>query len=842
MWTSTVGLVNGKHRYLTAEAFGFKVNSNGQQLKRRQQWTIEPFPENTGPDGSISSSASVSSQCPSQIQAIVNPLQQPLNTNDPCILTLGGPLVTASLNSVKSSSNGSASSDQDAYGEEHENVAIKSHLNKYLAVDSFGNVTCDSDEKTETARFTITICSMSQGRNKDEHIFWAFKNVERGYYLGTTDDGMICCNAKMPKSRAELWHLHLLPARGASFFAIKSLGRKRFARVTREDGVLKKSESVQVQLDANISWGAETLFQFEYHDGGRYTLLTSDNKLLTNEGKCIDWMARGDSGNISLPPPECLFTLEYHSGYLAFRDSFSQYLAAAGRSSVLRSRSVGVSRDELFVFESVPVQVSMKATFNNRWVSIKQGVDLSANQTETTSHYETFQLTFHKQTQNWSIMTHDCNFWTVSQNTNTVSVCRPGDYEGLTRGQFRLIWSDFDATFSLKYVNLNRQERWIAARKSGQLFLSNGNHEPVKFVMRFQNRRLLNLRPVDGNGFVGLRSGGSKQVEANKTMPDSMLVEYSELPTTPTHTSGALDQVSGQTANVNPSDNGSNEYKVINVFNVRLNNTKMGASVFERANISNQPATAKSKPQQTPEDYVVAADTRTLGQKEIDCGTDANNNCMESFENPDEASKSNGDCGVELTSAPSVASIINSFSNAKITNQPAVVNTEQKSHNQRVVGATVSRLASSYESSNGTNNQLGVLLDSDTVSVVTSCSSTSSSVSSSGATAIYSDCNNVLSGGGGSRNTLADQVAQSECCHLKLLSSCKYLVVGDGPDSNVLCDATNKACAQAWILELRSHNSIAIRASDNQAYMQLGTNGTIFLQRCEPSDASLWEF
>jgi len=63
-----------------------------------------------------------------------------------------------------------------------------------------------------------------------EQISWAFRNVTRGYYLGATADGMIQCNAKMPQSRAELWHVHLIPARGATMFALKSIGRKRYAR------------------------------------------------------------------------------------------------------------------------------------------------------------------------------------------------------------------------------------------------------------------------------------------------------------------------------------------------------------------------------------------------------------------------------------------------------------------------------------------------------------------------------------------------------------------------------------------------------------------------------------
>lgn len=848
MWSSTVGLVNGKHRYLTAETFGFKINSNGQQLKRRQQWTIEPFPENLGPDGSISSAASVSSQCQPVQHQVSSPQQ--VDLNNPCILTFSSAPVGSSLTSVKSSSNGSSASDQDVCGEEHENVAIKSHLNKYLAVDSFGNVTCDSDEKTENARFTITICSMSQGRSKDEHIFWAFKNVERGYYLGTTEDGMICCNAKMPKSRAELWHLHLLPARGASFFAIKSLGRKRFARVTADESmqVKQSEESVQVQLDATISWGQETLFQFKYHDGGRYSILTSDNKHLTNEGKCVSWRAEDEA---QLPPPECLFTLEYHSGFLAFRDSFSHYLAAAGRSSVLRSRSIGVSRDELFAFEAAPIQVSLKATFNNRWVSIKQGVDLSANQTDTTSKFETFQMTYHKQTQNWSIMTQDCNFWTVSQNTNTVAVCRPGDYEGLTRGQFRLVWSDSDATFSLKYVDPSRQERWISARKSGQLYMGSGGQEPVKFIMRFQNRRLINLRPFDGSGFVGLKGGSSKQLEANKTAPDTIAIEYSDMPSSSVPNGLVINDHSHLKTNsaaLKSVDEELNEQRTIKVFNVRLNSTKIGSGAIDRFNnVSSNKSTAKLREQVIEERGTPIAGE---SQGKTDCGTDdnnnSNNNCIESFEADEVVAKTtNG--SVESSSTPSVASIINSFSSStKLSNvdQNSTVDQSSKQNTPARMGSTVSKLASSFENSspNGSFAQHQQNDTIDTASVMTSCSTGSASSSSilsngSAPTALNNGNNDSQKG-----SNIPDQVAQSECCYMKIVSNDKYLVAGDANDPSIVCDATNKACAQSWIVELRSHNSIAIRASDNHAYIQLGTNGTIFLSRCDPAKASLWEF
>lgn len=97
-------------------------------------------------------------------------------------------------------------------------VCLKSHLNKYLAVDQFGNVTCESDDCDAEAKFTITFTPEG---------FWALKNEVRGYFLGSSTDKLIC-SAKIP-GKAEFWTPHLQARPQVN---IRSVGRKRYAHLS----------------------------------------------------------------------------------------------------------------------------------------------------------------------------------------------------------------------------------------------------------------------------------------------------------------------------------------------------------------------------------------------------------------------------------------------------------------------------------------------------------------------------------------------------------------------------------------------------------------------------------
>lgn len=213
----TIGLINSKFRYLTAETFGFKINANGSSLKKKQIWTLEP-----------------------------------------------------------------AAGDSTIY--------LRSHLDKYLAVDSFGNVTCESEEHDPGSKFQISVADDGSGR-------WAFRNVVRGYFLGASSD-KLTCTAKIPGD-SEFWLVHLAARPQVN---LRSIGRKRFAHLS--------DNLEEIHVDANIPWGEDTLFTLEFRleESGKYALHTCNNKYLSREGKLVEHCN-----------PNCLFSAEYHQGALALR-------------------------------------------------------------------------------------------------------------------------------------------------------------------------------------------------------------------------------------------------------------------------------------------------------------------------------------------------------------------------------------------------------------------------------------------------------------------------------------------------------------------------------------------
>lgn len=363
-------------------------------------------------------------------------------------------------------------------------VCLRSHLDKILAVDQYGNVTCENDEKDNGCKFHITVADDGSGR-------WAFRNEVRGYYLAASADKLMC-TGKVP-SDAEYWTVHLAARPQVN---IRSVGRRRFARLS--------DNMDEIHVDANVPWGKDTLFTLEFRSD-KYAIHTCNNKYLAPDGKLVDSCLK-----------ECLFTVEFHNGNLALRDKVGQYLSPIGAKAILRTRSQTVTKDELFTLEEALPQASF-VSFKNKYVSVKQGVDVTANQDEI-SDYETFQLEFDAATKRWYIRTMQDKYWTLQSG----GAIQANSDRGSSNDLFDLSWQS-DGSVAFRANN----GKYVAAKKSGHLFAnSEVIDENSKFYFYLINRPILVLKCEQG--YVGYKSASSARLECNKATYETIQVETGE--------------------------------------------------------------------------------------------------------------------------------------------------------------------------------------------------------------------------------------------------------------------------------------------------------------------------
>jgi len=410
--TWTVGLLNSSLKYLTAETFGFKVNSNGVALKKKQLWTLE------------------------------------------------------------------------AFGDSSEAICLKSHLGKYLSVDQFGNVTCEGEEKDHGARFEIVVNDSAGGR-------WALRHSGRNYFLGAAADKLVC--AAKTATESELWIVNLAARPQVN---VRSVGRRRFAHLS--------DEGDEIHVDANIPWGSTTLFTLEFREDVRhYAIHTSNNRYLSRDGRLLtDCNAT------------CFFSLEYHAGNIALRDTTGLYLAPLGSKAILRTRSTSVTKDELFSLEDSLAQAVFVSVMNARFVSVKQGIDVTANQDEISDH-QTFQLEYDASTGRWYIRTMGDRYWTLE----TAGGIQASSSKKSSNALFQMEWQT-DGSLGLRANN----GKFVATKKSGHLYANaEGVEDSSKFFFHLINRPILVLK--SDQGFVGYKSGSSNKLECNKANYEAIQVE-----------------------------------------------------------------------------------------------------------------------------------------------------------------------------------------------------------------------------------------------------------------------------------------------------------------------------
>ncbi|KAK1794038.1 hypothetical protein P4O66_010939 [Electrophorus voltai] len=401
------GLINYESRYLTAEAFGFKVNASAPSLKKKQIWTLEQDEKD------------------SQV------------------------------------------------------VYLRSHLGRYLASDKDGKVSCEAESQVSDCRFLIV--AQSDGR-------WALQSETHLRFFGGSEDYLSCFAQSI--GEPELWAMHLALHPQANLL---SVARKRYAHLSAPEG--------EIAVDSNIPWGVDALLTLVYMDG-KYCLKTSDSRFLSSDGKLSFENGRGTG-----------YTLELKQGKLAFKDCEGRYLSPMGPTGTLRSgRCSKPGKDELFDLEESHPQVVFQAT-NRKFVSIRQGVSISANQDDETD-METFQMEIDRDSKKCKFRTNEGNYWTLVAHGGIQATAT----EVGTNTMFDIVW--LGQRVALRASN----GKYVCTKKNGQLAaISDSIGEDEQLILKLINRPFLILRGE--NGYV-CHHKNSNTLDANRSVYNIFTLQF----------------------------------------------------------------------------------------------------------------------------------------------------------------------------------------------------------------------------------------------------------------------------------------------------------------------------
>ncbi|KAG7315564.1 hypothetical protein KOW79_020430 [Hemibagrus wyckioides] len=401
-----LGLINVEDKYLTAEAFGFKVNACATSMRKKQVWTLE-HADQAGDSSS---------------------------------------------------------------------VLLRSHLGRYLSSDKDGNVTAECERPCPDCRFCVV--AHADGR-------WSLRSEAHGRYLGGTEDRVVCSTTD------EKWYVHLATHPQVNLY---SVARKRYLHA--------HPGRSELAADRDAPWGVGSVLTLVYRER-RYHLQTAGGRFLSSTGALVP-ETQNDTG----------FTLEFRAGTVAFRDATGRYLAPSGPSGAVKAgKNVRVGKDEVFVLERSRGQVVLTAS-NDRNVSMRQGVDLSANQDEE-SDQEVFQMEVDQETKRCAFRACNGKYWSLT--LSGAIQCTASEKSASCF--FELEWNG--AKVTLKASN----GKYIAAKKNGQLAASvDSAGEQEEFVLKLINRPLIVVRGEDG--FIGCRKQGTGTLDSNRSSYDIFQLEY----------------------------------------------------------------------------------------------------------------------------------------------------------------------------------------------------------------------------------------------------------------------------------------------------------------------------
>ena len=200
-----------------------------------------------------------------------------------------------------------------------------------------------------------------------------------------------------------------------------------------------------------------------------------------------------------------------------FRDVEGAALCASGVGTLRSSMRKNITKDELFALCESHPQVTLTNIGNNKFVSIKQGMDVSANQNPMEpdedsppdfipySNREVFQVEIDKKTNHWAILSSQHKLWQVNapgaKAAGVTACCENSSCPDIW---FEAFWNELDSSLSLKSVSNNC---WVKANPTGALQATTTTlplTDRERFFVDIVNRPLAVFRCAFG--FIGLLS------------------------------------------------------------------------------------------------------------------------------------------------------------------------------------------------------------------------------------------------------------------------------------------------------------------------------------------------
>jgi fascin 1/2 len=358
-------------------------------------------------------------------------------------------------------------------------VYFRSSLGRYLTTTAAGAFNGDAETKGPNEQFEVQV--QPDGR-------WALLSAH-GYYAGGSGEKLDAYTKVIAEDRLWIVQLAMHPQ-----VNLKNVNRKRFVHLA-DNGL---------HAEEDIPWGDDATLTIVFFEGGKYGLQASNGQYLA-----------GPSGALKAnPDPDCRFILKFHGEQVSFQANNNCYLTALGAKGTLRATKDSINKDELWVLQDSHPQLKLKSAATMKRVSVRTGVEVSANQADVTDA-EFFQIEINKSTKQWSFRTFKDMFWTVGDD---------GTITGNAKERGNKEW--FDVEWKGDKIAIRASNgKYVATKANGGLIAnaSAGTSNEATYIWEIINRPRLVLRGE--HGFLGTMPSGV--VECNKSNPEIFTLHVS---------------------------------------------------------------------------------------------------------------------------------------------------------------------------------------------------------------------------------------------------------------------------------------------------------------------------